>query len=374
MRTTPSPLLGAFIAAALAATSGAGDLRLPELRAARATPAPAPGSGGLSLDGGLALAGTALHGLALARAVPGAIETLSTAPDLLRSDPGRLVMHGVDAYARKQVGFGVGDVETLRTMVQESPQLGEMADPLDPGNIALTVGIQAGTRVLGDIASGKVRSPADTLEILGDGEFWGGVAGATGGYTLVSMVATSLLPGGAGLVPMLAPSVAGMTGSMVGWKVGEGSARGKTADETLASMDLVDVVGRSTGSTVGMLAGANVAAGLGGALGSVGGPVGMVAGAMILGPMGATLATGIRDRLLGDEEGYRAAMARTREGVANIRQGSKDLALALPVLTGTPGAPLTGAARERAYLELTEALVRDERLRAARALASMAGR
>lgn len=170
-----------------------------------------------------------------------------------------------------------------------SPAAKQFASPFHPGNVAFAVAATAGFHVLH-----QLRDPERPLDLGGalgfvkDRAFWGGMVGSAVGYGAVAALTASLIPAGAGITVAMAPMLAGMVASVVGWEMGAAAFQGENPLHALTAMRPGQVLGQAGGTTVGLALGANLGGAVGGAtLGAVVGPLGAVAGALLLGTMGS---------------------------------------------------------------------------------------
>lgn len=273
----------------------------------------------------------------------------------------------VEAVQRK-LGLSDGEVRRLGRSLKSSPMVQELRMPFAPSNILFAVGATAGMGIASQLADAEQDVDLGrAVSFLGDGNFWAGLVGSGAGYSLATVVAMSLVPGGAGLLPVVLPLFAGMTGSIVGWELGSGALQDGGLRGALAGLSPARVLGQAAGTSAGLLLGANVGAMLGGTLGAMAGPVGAIAGALVLGNMGARLGESLRGLFTGDTATMDSAFRDVGKTLDRF-QALED-AVAGGVPASLPSANLTAegfAGRlsdeyARSYHELQQALIHDDR-------------
>lgn len=271
-------------------------------------------------------------------------------------------VQGVGRFVRDKLGISPEQASRTAGYLQSSPIYEQLKTPFQPANIMMAVGTTAGLNMLSQIQGGEGLDLGKAMSFVGEKSFWGGLAGSGVGYAVMSAVAMSMFPGGAGLVPVLAPMFAGMVGSTYGWQAGAGMFDGKSMGESLKALSPSTVLGQAAGSTVGMLIGAQVGKMVGGALGSVAGPVGAVAGAILMGQVGAKVGSAVKTLLGGDATEMNGALAEAGELVEKLKNAEKAVSEIVPPKLPAASLALGGDATElkaqydRSYQDLQNAL------------------
>jgi hypothetical protein len=267
------------------------------------------------------------------------------------------------------------EAQRLKTFVKTSPMAAELRMPFAPSNILFAVGATAGMTVFSQMgAEGEGLDLGKAVSFLGDKNFWGGLIGSGVGYSLASIVAMSLIPGGAGLIPMVMPMFAGMAGSILGWELGSGIFQEGGWKSALENLDPARVLGQAAGTTAGLMVGANLATMIGGTLGSVAGPIGAIAGALLLGNVGAKVGESLKSLFSGDSSETEAALQQvggafrdTENLLGKLEKAGSILADVLPASLpsanlATEGLPAKLVTEYRtSYRELQQALIEGNR-------------
>jgi hypothetical protein len=284
----------------------------------------------------------------------------------------------MEKLAQKKLHLSSSEMNRIQRYMKSSPMAAELRMPFAPSNLLFAVGATAGMTIFSQMGadSGQL-DLGSAMAFLGDKNFWGGLIGSGVGYSLASIVAMSLIPGGAGFLPMVMPMFAGMAGSILGWEFGSSFFEEGGLSAALERLSPTRILGQAAGTTVGLLIGANLATMVGGTLGAIAGPLGAVAGAMILGSVGAKLGESLKEMLSGKTSGIDEALAhvgasfRETEKVLDKleRTGGaleKILPPSLPSANlATEGLPAALVRRYKAtYQDLRQALQQGDRSRA----------
>lgn len=248
---------------------------------------------------------------------------------------------GIGRYVRDKLGISPAQAAKTSAAIQKSPAFEQFKQPFQPASIMLAVGATAGVKIFSQLQGGDGVDLTETFSFLGQGSFWGGLVGSGLGYGLMASVATAMFPAGAGLLPVLAPMFAGMTGSIFGWEVGSGILQGRSLGETLQTLNPASMLGQAAGSTVGLLVGANLGAAIGGTLGAVAGPVGAIAGAMLMSKVGAGIGDAVKSMLKGDASDMNSILKDAGVVIDKIQKAEKGLAGVVP-----PSLPAASLAAE----------------------------
>jgi hypothetical protein len=211
-------------------------------------------------------------------------------------------VEGAGRFLREKLHVSPEQASRTSAAIKSSPIYEQLKAPFQPANIMMAVGATAGINVLAQLGSEGGVDLGKAMGFVGESSFWGGMVGSGVGYGLMAAVATSLFPGGAGLVGVLTPVFAGMTGSIFGFEVGSNLTKGESLSTILKGLSPATILGQAGGSTVGLLVGSQIGVMLGGTLGAVAGPLGAMAGAVLLGQVGAKVGEAVKALFQGDEQ------------------------------------------------------------------------
>lgn len=285
---------------------------------------------------------------------------------------------GASSALGKKLGMSSNEVRRLQGYLKSSPVAAELRMPFAPSNILFAVGATAGMTVFSQMGQeGDGVDLGKALSFLGDANFWGGLVGSGVGYSLASIVAMSLVPAGAGLLPVVMPMFAGMAGSIFGWELGSHVFQEGGWREALEGLDPTRVLGQAAGTTAGLMVGANLATMVGGSLAAVAGPVGAIVGALVLGNVGARVGEALKGFFTGEEAEAQAALQevggafrKTEALLGKMGEVGSALAEVVPeslpsanIATESLPARLVSEYRDT-YEELRQALVEGDRARA----------
>lgn len=298
---------------------------------------------------------------------PAQVDAFKAKYDIPKNPTLQQEVQGIGRYLRDRAGITPDQTARMSQAIQRSPVFEQFKQPFQPQNLMLAVGATAGMHVLNQLKSGEGVDFGKALGFLGEGSFWGGMVGSGVGYGVMAAVATAFFPPGAGLIPVLAPMFAGLTGSIFGWELGAGLFSGQGLSESLSQLSPTRVLGQAAGSTVGLLVGANLGVALGGVLGSFGGPLGAVVGSVMLGKIGAQVGTAVSQLFQGDASAVNQGLDDALKAIQKIQNVEKGLAgISTPAL---PAASLTGDGLpeklkeeyDQAYQDMAEALQNQDR-------------
>ncbi|MBI3894180.1 MAG: hypothetical protein HY303_21895 [Candidatus Wallbacteria bacterium] len=212
---------------------------------------------------------------------------------------------GLTQYAMDQMGVQPERSGAIMKAIDQTAANARNYKPMDPMNIALSIGTVAGMNVIGQMASGGQVDIGKAVGFIATKQFWGGLVGSGVGYSLAAITLTTLLPPGGGIVAAVLPTFGAMTASILGGHIGSACFNLKTA---LANVNFGEVIGQAAGSTVGLFAGGVIGQFLGGTLGSMAGPIGTVMGSMMMGWIGGTIGRGMTQLFKGDSSTLKAAL------------------------------------------------------------------
>lgn len=286
-------------------------------------------------------------------------------------------VEGAGRFMRDKLNISPERTAQLSRSIKATPIYEQLRQPFQPANVMLAVGATAGVNILAQLRSDEGFDLGKALGFVGESSFWGGLVGSGVGYGLMAAVATSLFPGGAGLVGVLTPMFAGMTGSIFGHEIGSGLASGESLSDTLGKLSPANILGQAGGSTVGLLVGSQVGAALGGTLGSIAGPLGAVAGAVLLGQVGAKIGDAVKSLFQGDDQPLKDAVNGAEATLQKLEKTGKTLEKAGDILSQLIPASLPAASLaaeglpaklkdeyDSTYEDLRDALEEGDRARA----------
>ncbi len=212
---------------------------------------------------------------------------------------------GIQRYMLEKGGMSPRQAQIMSAKMAKTPIVEHLKQPFRPTSIAMAVGINAGMNILQQVKSGQAVDLGSAMSFVTDQKFWGGMVGSGVAYGVASYVASALLPPGVGVIAALLPTFAGMFASTIGWELG--ASEGKSFNDVLKNIDWASTIGQAAGSSLGIILGGQLALVMFAGLGTIAGPLGAIAGALILGPLGAKIASFFRDFLMGDKEGLKKA-------------------------------------------------------------------
>ncbi len=212
---------------------------------------------------------------------------------------------GLVRYGMDRVGIAPQRQSVIMKSIDQTARNARTFRPMDPMNIALAVGSVAGMNLISQVATTGQVDIGKAVGFIGTPQFWGGLVGSGVGYSLASVVLTSLLPPGGSLLASVLPTFGAMTSAILGGRIG---SAGFDMSKALEGIDFGEVVGQAAGSTVGLFMGGTIGQFLGGTLGGMAGPIGTVVGSMVMGYIGGAIGRGITALFQGDTQALTVAL------------------------------------------------------------------
>lgn len=317
------------------------------------------------------VAQSATKAVAAVESFPGQVDAFKTKYDIPKNPTLSQEARGIGRFVKDKLGITPAQSAKVSGYVKSSPAFEQFKTPFQPSSILLAVGTAAGINIFSQLQGEDGLDVGKAFSFLGDSTFWGGLVGSGVGYGVMASVATMMFPAGAGLLPVLAPMFAGMTGSIFGWEIGSSLLGGESLSDALGKLSPATALGQAAGSTVGLLVGANVGAAIGGTLGSIAGPLGAIAGAVLMSKVGAQVGTAVKSLLKGDATDLNNVLKDAGATIDKIQKAGDALAdVQLP--GGAAGLPAASLANEglpaklkveyeAAYQDLAKALQDNDR-------------
>lgn len=317
------------------------------------------------------VAQSATKAVAAVESFPGQVDAFKVKYDIPKNPTLAEEAQGIGRFVKDKLGITPEQSAKVGSYVKSSPAFEQFKTPFQPSSILLAVGTAAGINIFSQLQGDEGLDVGKAFSFLGDGAFWGGLVGSGVGYGLMASVATMMFPAGAGLLPVLAPMFAGMTGSIFGWEIGSSLLSGESLGDALGKLSPATALGQAAGSTVGLLVGANVGAALGGTLGSIAGPLGAIAGAVLMSKVGAQLGSAVKSLFQGDASDLNGLLENAKTTIDKM-QKTGDALSQIQLPAGAAGLPAASLANEglpaklkveydAAYQDLARALQANDR-------------
>ena len=235
-------------------------------------------------------------------------------------------VEGVSRALLEKSGLKPEQAKLLTKSVKGAADQARQFKPLAPESIMISVGVAAGMNVLGQLGSSGKIDLTQTVKMLADKGFWGGLIGSSVGYSAAAWALARFLPPGGGLIAAFLPTFGAMTASLLGGELG---AKGITSGfkEALSQISIPEILAQAAGSTIGMFAGAQMVTSLTASLGAMAGPLGMVLGGLVGGQLGLWAVRSVKALFTG------------KDAATDTSLGGSDVPSAASILRPSPDLP-----------------------------------